>query len=79
VTRSRCRGGIGRATNATLTDSGHDKVASAAADHIRTVRELLIDPLSATQLDELTAIGRLVRDRLDPSAATFGHLPGEDR
>src|SRR5262249_44910813 len=42
ITRSRT-GGVGRATNATLTKAGIGKIDAAAPGHVRAVRELLFD------------------------------------
>jgi DNA-binding MarR family transcriptional regulator len=72
LTRTRCPGGIGRATNATLTDAGMAKLAAAAPGHVRTVRELLFDALGHGDVTALAVIGRRVRPRLDPQ----GTLPG---
>ena len=66
LTRSRCTGGIGRATNATLTDAGLAKITAAAPGHVRAVRELLFDALTARDIAALATIGRRVRPRLDP-------------
>lgn len=68
VVRSRCKGGVGRATNATLTDAGHGKVAEAAPGHVAAVRELLIDALTPADIDALIDIGARVRPRLDAVA-----------
>jgi DNA-binding MarR family transcriptional regulator len=72
LTRSRCPGGVGRATNATLTEAGMAKITAAAPGHVRKVRELLFDPLGDGDVAALGAIGRRVRPRLDPQ----GTLPG---
>src|SRR3954469_12093279 len=71
VKRSRCTGGVGRATNATLTKAGVAKIESAAPGHVRTVRDLLFDALTGRDISALAAIGRRVRPRLDPQ----GNLP----
>ncbi|MFK8022812.1 MAG: MarR family winged helix-turn-helix transcriptional regulator [Ilumatobacter sp.] len=68
VKRSRCKGGVGRATNATLTDAGHAKVVEAAPGHVAAVRELLIDALTPADLDALIDVGSRVRPRLDAAA-----------
>ena len=65
VERSRCPG-VGRATNVSLTDSGHAKVKAATPRHIEEVRTLLFDPLSDEQIDTLAEIGRDLRPGLDP-------------
>jgi DNA-binding MarR family transcriptional regulator len=66
LTRTRCTGGIGRATNATLTASGLTKIEAAAPGHVRAVRELIFDALSSQDVAALTRIGQRVRPRLDP-------------
>ena len=55
-----------RATNAVLTSAGWDAVVAAAPGHVATVRRLVIDPLSASDvaaLDRITAriLGRSTR------------------
>lgn len=65
--RRRCPGGIGRATNATLTDDGYAALAAAAPGHVRTVRELFLDVLTPAELGALVSIGRHVQPRLDPN------------
>lgn len=73
LTRTRCTGGIGRATNATLTTSGLAKIEAAAPGHVRAVRELIFDALSSQDVTALTRIGQRVRPRLDPQD-TLPHL-----
>jgi DNA-binding MarR family transcriptional regulator len=65
VERSRCAG-VGRATNVSLTDSGHGKVKAAMPRHIEEVRTLLFEPLSDEQVQALAEIGRELRRTLDP-------------
>ena len=56
-----------RATNATLTESGWSKVVATAPGHVDTVRENVIEPLSAADVADLDRImGRMLRT-LDPS------------
>ena len=43
-----------------------DAVVAAAPGHVEAVRELVLDPLSREQLDQLTAIGEALLTRLDP-------------
>ncbi|MDY3127774.1 MAG: MarR family winged helix-turn-helix transcriptional regulator [Corynebacterium sp.] len=50
----------GRCTVATLTDAGYDKVVATAPAHVEHVREVLIDPLSRTQLKQLTVVGQRI-------------------
>lgn len=63
-----------RATNARLTDEGWAMVQRAAPGHVATVRENVIDALTAEQVQQLTAIGDAILGRLDPAgsmAATY--------
>ena len=55
-----------RATNARLTDAGWDKVRATAPGHVATVREHVIDALTAEQIDQLAAIADAILGRLDP-------------
>lgn len=56
-----------RVTVATLTDAGLAVVVAAAPGHVRRVRELVIDPLSAEQLEVVGAVGARITARiLDP-------------
>jgi DNA-binding MarR family transcriptional regulator len=55
-----------RATNARLTPAGWDLVVEAAPGHVEAVRHLVLDPLSRTQVAQLTAIGDALLTRLDP-------------
>lgn len=52
--------GHGRRTLAVLTDAGHDKVRNSAPGHVTQVRRLLIDGLSASQLEVLGSVGEKV-------------------
>ena len=61
-----------RATNAHLTDSGYDLVVATAPGHVRHVRNLVIDALSAEQVDQLHAITEAVLGRIDPQGAMTG-------
>jgi len=55
-----------RATNATLTAAGWQKVVATAPGHVDTVRENVIEPLSAADVADLDRImGTLLRT-LDP-------------
>ena len=58
-----------RATNAQLTAAGWDAVVAAAPGHVANVREHVLDPLSRSQLEQLTAIGDALLTRLDPEGA----------
>jgi DNA-binding MarR family transcriptional regulator len=56
-----------RATNAALTDEGWTVVQEAAPGHVRTVRENVIDPLTAEQITQLDAISNQLLMKLDPT------------
>jgi DNA-binding MarR family transcriptional regulator len=51
----------GRYTLAELTDAGYRLVVEAAPIHVRAVRELVIDPLTSTDLAALTRIAAKLR------------------
>lgn len=51
----------GRGQEITLTESGWDKVRSAAPGHVTLVREAIFDPLSVAQQGELLAAIRNIR------------------
>lgn len=53
----------GRFTIAALTDSGYEVVLAAAPIHVRTVRELVLDPLNATDRRALARIAAKLRPR----------------
>ncbi|NGY61860.1 MarR family transcriptional regulator [Lentzea sp. NEAU-D13] len=57
----------GRYTVASLTDEGFEVVEAAAPTHLRTVRELVLDPLTAADRQALTRIAAKLRLRI-PSA-----------
>jgi DNA-binding MarR family transcriptional regulator len=73
VTRQACPGD-GRATQAVLTESGLVKVAGAAPDHVRAVRELVVDAITPAQLRQLGAaaakVGQRIEERNTTRAAT---------
>ncbi|MGV8885765.1 MAG: MarR family winged helix-turn-helix transcriptional regulator [Microbacteriaceae bacterium] len=56
----------GRSTLAVLTDSGIEKLRSSSPGHVRTVRRLVLDPLTETQARQLHTISqrimRAIRD-----------------
>lgn len=62
----------GRATNARLTDPGWEAVTAAAPGHVDTVRRLVLDPLTATQVAQLRRIGDALLTRLDPGRHMTG-------
>ncbi|MBU7598537.1 MarR family transcriptional regulator [Streptomyces sp. P38-E01] len=53
----------GRYTLARLTDAGYDIVLAAAPTHVRAVRELVIDPLTAADRRALARIAAKLRTR----------------
>lgn len=53
----------GRYTIAALTDSGYDVVVAAAPIHLRTVRELVLDPLNDADRRALVRIAGKMRIR----------------
>jgi len=56
----------GRATNAHLTDMGWSTISAAAPGHVATVRDYVIDQLTATQVRQLDHIMTALLTRLDP-------------
>jgi DNA-binding MarR family transcriptional regulator len=56
----------GRYTLASLTESGYDKVVSAAPAHVTEVRRLIFDPLTKTQVQQLAAICQRIARAIDP-------------
>ncbi|MDT0264114.1 MarR family winged helix-turn-helix transcriptional regulator [Jatrophihabitans lederbergiae] len=79
VSRTRCltdqRGAV-----IAITPEGRDLIAAAAPQHLTDVRDVLIDHLTATELEMLATIGDKVHERLaalqrepsihDPTATT---------
>jgi DNA-binding MarR family transcriptional regulator len=63
-----------RATNAVLTPTGWDKIVQAAPGHVAAVRELVIDPLTPTQLARLGDICDRLLLRLDPDGRLLAAL-----
>ena len=55
-----------RATNAHLTDAGWEHIQACAPGHVATVEDLVIDPLSAEQIQQLRDITAAILRRLDP-------------
>jgi DNA-binding MarR family transcriptional regulator len=56
----------GRATNATLTEAGWQKVVASAPGHVRTVRENVVELLTDEQIGQLEAISETLLRNLDP-------------
>jgi DNA-binding MarR family transcriptional regulator len=62
VVRSPCPGN-GRVTVATLTDAGRAKIAASAPAHVESVRDLVLDQLTADQLRTLGEASRAILAR----------------
>lgn len=60
-----------RATNAILTETGWERVVAAAPGHVGAVRALVIDALTAAQLNQLAAISARLLRQLDPEGRMF--------
>ncbi len=54
----------GRGQEAVLTDKGRSALELAAPGHVREVRRLLIDQLSASEQETLRAISQTLLDRM---------------
>jgi len=65
LTRTRDQGDR-RATLATLTAEGWRKVVATAPTHVAEVRRLVVDRLTADQVEQLDAIALAVLGALDP-------------
>jgi DNA-binding MarR family transcriptional regulator len=65
----------GRYTLAHLTGDGWDKVVATAPGHVETVRRLVLDPLSRTQVRQLGEIGRRILSTVDPGNSFSGGWP----
>ncbi len=63
-----------RVTLATLTDAGYAKLAQSAPGHVRTVRQLVLDPLTSTQVRQLGQISQRIDAALG-SPACPAHEP----
>jgi DNA-binding MarR family transcriptional regulator len=63
-----------RATNATLTDEGWDKVVASAPGHVGAVRANVIDVLDDSDVADLARITGKILTRLDPDSR-FGVTP----
>jgi DNA-binding MarR family transcriptional regulator len=55
-----------RATNAHLTDEGWEHIQAWAPGHVGIVNDLVVDPLSAQQIEQLRDITAAILSRLDP-------------
>src|SRR4051794_5400690 len=59
----------GRYTNAILTRVGHEHLAASAPAHLATVRQLVIDAFTKTELRELDDAAERILRRLDQASA----------
>jgi DNA-binding MarR family transcriptional regulator len=57
----------GRATLATLTDEGWNKVVATAPGHVEAVRRHVFDPLTTKQQRELRALVQRIAGTIDPA------------
>jgi DNA-binding MarR family transcriptional regulator len=64
VERRPCPGD-GRYTNAVLTEQGWQKVLASAPGHVEAVRTLILDALTADELEQLGAMARRILGRLE--------------
>jgi DNA-binding MarR family transcriptional regulator len=62
-----------RSANVVLTDPGRSCIEAAAPQHVESVRRLLIDQLTAEQIDALVAVGEQVARVLEACPVTDGH------
>lgn len=62
----------GRYTLATLTDEGHEKMLSAAPEHVALVRRLVFDPLTRTQVRQLTHVSQRILHAIAPGDSHGG-------
>ena len=67
--RRRSCGGAGRRTEAHLTAAGWQKLQQTAPAHVREARRLVVDALTAEQLEGLGTAARLIVERADPAVA----------
>jgi DNA-binding MarR family transcriptional regulator len=56
-----------RATNAHLTDTGWQHIQASAPGHVAAAREVVIDSLSAAQIEQLRKISASILARLNPA------------
>lgn len=64
VRREPCPGD-GRSTNAVLTEAGYAKVVATAPEHVRLVRSLVFDALTAAQQRHFREAGSRILGRMD--------------
>lgn len=61
----------GRFTNATLTSAGYEKVVATAPGHVENVRKLVAEPLTRSQLRQLSVIGRRIITAIDANQSVL--------
>jgi DNA-binding MarR family transcriptional regulator len=66
-----------RATNASLTAAGLEKVRHAAPGHVSTVRGFVIDALTPAQIGQLNSISTQLLAKLDPNGRVFASATQE--
>lgn len=76
VERRAC-GGAGRRTEAHLTAAGWQKLQLSAPGHVREVRRLVVDTLTADQLKGLGVAARRIVTATDPEIAATIATPGQ--
>ncbi|UIX31954.1 MarR family winged helix-turn-helix transcriptional regulator [Streptomyces sp. GQFP] len=64
-----------RCTNAILTDEGQAKMAASTPGYVETVRDLVIDALTPTQLRQLHAITEEILGRIEPDGGCANTRP----
>ena len=65
----------GRYTLATLTEAGWEKVVAAAPRHVSEVRRVVFDPLTKTQVQQLTSIGQRILRVVVPDDKRLDRAP----
>ena len=65
----------GRYTLATLTDTGWRKVVDTAPGHVGEVRRVVFDPLTKTQVQQLTTIGQRILRVIVPDDKRLDRAP----
>ena len=65
----------GRYTLATLTDAGWQKVVETAPGHVEEVRRVVFDPLTRTQVQQLTNIGQRILHVVVPDDRRLDRRP----
>lgn len=68
----------GRITVARLTGAGWEQVVEAAPSHVETVRELVVEPLSTTEVRQLQRIASRILERVTPRCDVPAGEPPRD-